>query len=648
MVACPRTADGFAASRRAVLRRRLVSLAALTGVAALGAGCDPCAGIPACHTDPRLSVSGQIVVYPNGQPAPGTRVSFVRTGGAELVTDSATVATDGEGRFHLAVDARGPGPVTGDVVVSPPGRAAYRVRGVTFRTSDVRGEGASLEPWVADPYVAFVGQLTDRRTGRRLGGAVVRFERRSGVRLAHDTVETGTNDAGQFRLDLDPLEFGDVRGDITVRHPGLLQPSKLRDVPIEVSYVFRPPELDRVWTIGASIFYTGELYFRGTGETVANATVTFTRTGGVGIDPASFTERTDAAGRFALAPLPVDTGTVIGDLIIQPPSPYPAATLHGVRLTTVDTTDAPLVRFGFGEQLFYVGELFDRGTRGPGAGLDVEFRRTAGISISPDVVVARTGADGRFPIAPHTLDTGTVVGDLTVRRGTRVVGSVPGVRLRTFGSDELRLAGIWSVGEGLFYVGELWDRSTHTRLTGIDVTFRRSGGIATLQDSVVSRTDAAGRFTMFLPTADTGEVVGDVVVRSPARYAETVSGIRLHTFGTDELRLGRVVNVGPSLAYVSEVHRADTDAPVVGATVEFRRTGGIAATPDVFSGQTTALGRFAVTAVPDTDGVLVGTVTVHLAAPWRDTTIVFPNVTYPTFRSDSIPLRHIFTVPPPP
>jgi len=116
----------------------------------------------------------------------------------------------------------------------------------------------------------------------------------------------------------------------------------------------------------------------------------------------------------------------------------------------------------------------------------------------------------------------------------------------------------------------------------------------------------------------------------------------LQTFEDDSLRYLQQWGVGPSLLYVGELRRGDTNDPIVGAQVTFQRTGGIAVTPDPLHSVSIAGGRFSLSLSPSTDGEVAGNLSVH-APPLRDTTFA---ITLPTFLSDEVRLRGVYKINP--
>jgi hypothetical protein len=515
---------------------------------ALGLGleaCDRCAGILGCTSDPRISFGGQLIVRETGTPMRGVALDFVRTGGVSLASDSVRTTTDADGRFQLAVEASDNGEVVGDLVVraSAPW-SPYRVRDLRFRTSEVRGEGQVLGRVVVDPYIEFIGVLFDRRDGQLLAGARLTILRTGGVAVsAPDSVEMTLDADGRFLYDTRAAEPGEMIADLVVRAPSLPRVYRLSGVRFEATYLDRVPQVAAAWRIGAGLPYVGILYRRGSEIRSAGIEVEFRRTGGIAADPDTFSVSTNAYGAFSLETTPLADGVLVGDLIVRPPPPAVADTIRAIRLQTVDTEPQILVGvWGYGYGIFYGSQLWLRGTEQPAAGLEVEFRRTGGIAIAPDNIVAHTDSAGRFPLGAGADGAGDVVGDLTVRLPAPLPPTViPGVRIATFASDEMRFLGYWGVGPSLRYLGLLLNADANVPIADAVVEFQRTSGIAVSPRVLTSTTIASGLFSLTLNPLDTGEVVGVLTIRPPAPFRDTTfTGIRLHTFDSDAQRLGGI------------------------------------------------------------------------------------------------------------
>jgi hypothetical protein len=140
-------------------------------------------------------------------------------------------------------------------------------------------------------------------------------------------------------------------------------------------------------------------------------------------------------------------------------------------------------------------------------------------------------------------------------------------------------------------------------------------------------------------------VEGVLTARPPGGGAPVTLGpVRLRTAADDSVRFAGRWNVGPSLLYVGEL-LTDAGTPVVGARVEFRRTGGIATASGVLAETTNEAGRFRLAPAPLASGEVVGDLHVFPRAPLRDTVIA--NVRLQTFESDEVRLRDVWRLPVP-
>lgn len=531
------------------MRRVPAALLALV----LGVGleaCDPCAGVIGCTGAARMSAEGQLIVRETGVGVRGVALDFVRTGGVALLGDSVRTTTDADGRFQLTAEASTVGEVVGDLVVRPslPWQP-YRVRGLRLRTSSVRGEGQILGRILVRPYIDFIAELRLRRTDRPLAGARVTIVRTGGVAVSPDSVRLVSGPDGRIYFGADAAEPGELVADLIVTSSSLPRPSRLSGVALPAGYLDRVPVVGAVWRFGSALPYVGELFHRSTGARSAGIEVEFRRTGGILVDPASFTVHTGPDGRFPLnRSIPRTDGDVLGVLIVRPPAPAAAETIPAVRMPTVDTDALILLGvFGYGQQILYAGEVYLRGTGQLAAGVDVEFRRTGGITIAPDSFVVRTNADGRFPLAPSTSSQGEVVGALVIRLPTPYApDTIPGVRLATFASDEMRFLGRWGVGPSLQYVGEVLRVDTDAPIMDATIEFQRTGGIPVTSTLPTIRTNAAGRFPFGLAPQGSGEVVGTLTIHPPAPFRDTTfTGVRLLTFANDSARFAGVWRIAP-------------------------------------------------------------------------------------------------------
>ncbi|AHG91021.1 hypothetical protein J421_3484 [Gemmatirosa kalamazoonensis] len=626
---------------------RASALLALLALVLSAVACDPCSGLASCNGDPTLALTGQFVVRGTGRPVSGVRVDVVPVAGA--TGGSATTGSDGF--WQLELPATATGDVTVDVQVTPPSPyPSYRVPAVHASASTRRGEGNVLGRWVVDPYVNYLAEIRSRFGGFGVYGATVHFMRTGGVAATPNSVDRITDEAGRFGFELAPNggTLGDVIGDLYVVKPGLTSGTWIRGARIPVVYRDDPLAVQGVFPIGFFLTYVAEIYDRGTGRPLANADIQFVRTSGIAISPSTVVRHTDASGRTLLDLTPSAEGEVVGDISFVRPGSTTPVVLRGVRLTTYDSLETRLLRLGFGDRLAYAGELQFRGTHARAANVPVEFRRTGGIQVETPVLRSTTDVNGRFPIITATSESGELVGDLVVDPAGPLQQTYTGIRLATFPSDEVRFAGVWGVGDQILYAGEFFNRATGQRQAGIDVEFRRTGGVNVTQPVFTSRTDANGRFLIAPPTQESGEVVGELRARTPSGFVTVVPNVHLKTQRDDSLRLAGVWGFGPSLLYAGEILNAANDRPVAGAHVTFERTGGIAVSPARIDATTDANGRFPLIMTTADSGSVIGTLTVRPPAPWADAPIVYPNVSITTFDSDELRLFGVWRIPPPP
>lgn len=636
---------------------RLARAARGAAALALGCGaaaCDPCDGALGCEVAPQVSYTGRVVEVSTGRPAAGVTVVFRRDGGTALAADSLVAVTDREGRFRLRGDAGGSGEVIGALTVRPPSPLApYTVADVRLTPSTVRGGGGVLPTFVTQPYVDFVGELRYRRNGGRLSWSNIVFQRTAGARLVGGDRLAGTAGAdGWFFLQSGAVagEGATVTGDLAVQTPGLPRIFTVRGVTLTVRYTDRVASLDRSFRLGATAEYVAELRLRPSGAALANADVEFLQTGGVPLAATRYTSRTDSVGRVALPLIPAGetSGEVVGDLTVRSPELRRPFVVRELRLRTYDSDELPFLGVvGIGHQAVGVGELAFRGDRRPLADAEVEFVRTGGVPIHPERPRVRTLPDGRFAVSVAADTAGVVTGELRVGwAGAPAPTVIPGVRLQAAADDSVRFLGRWGLGAQLLAVGVLTERATGRPAAGWTVTFRRVSGIALAGDSTSGLSQDWGGFAIAPDTREEGEVQGVLTARAPGSSRDVPLGpVRLRTYADDSVRLAGRWNVGPSLLYVGELLHAGDDRPVVGARVEFRRTGGIATAESLLVERSNAEGRFRLAPTPRESGTVVGDLHVFPPAPLRDTVIA--NVRLDTFESDEVRLRDVWRLVPP-
>jgi hypothetical protein len=183
----------------------------------------------------------------------------------------------------------------------------------------------------------------------------------------------------------------------------------------------------------------------------------------------------------------------------------------------------------------------------PATGVHVEFRRVGGLSLPAEVLVATSDDAGRFRFEEETGVAGAVHGTLAFfppepyNHFPFYVEAVTISTTRVRG-DSRRL-GFWGVGPlpappHVSYVGELFYMDTGERASGVEVQFRRSGGVSVHPDTFTVVSGSDGRFPLFMTPSGPGEVVGEIHVNAPAPYRSFTTPVRMETLrGAGETRL---------------------------------------------------------------------------------------------------------------
>jgi hypothetical protein len=306
-----------------------------------------------------------MIVHSTGEPAAGVQLMLVRTGGAKLARDTVLAVSDADGYFRFDADAVERGTLVADVVVRPRApRAEYRVVGREFATREVRGDGGDLGRWVVDPYIAFVGEISERLTRNPLYASRVTFRRREGVHVTPDTFSVLTDVAGRFYLSPEATSFGEVVADLLIESPFILRPVTIRGVRFVTSYVDRPPSLDRVWALGPGLTYVGELWDRGTLRPVTDAGGRVPAHGRRDARPGAVRHAHDVVGRVRAHAEP-GVRRRGGDRRPDRPPAQRARAHDHPRTPAADLRhgeERSLGNFGVGPSLNYAGELPPRGT----------------------------------------------------------------------------------------------------------------------------------------------------------------------------------------------------------------------------------------------------------------------------------------------
>jgi hypothetical protein len=587
------------------------ALAALVTAAVL-TGCDPCTGILECATPARISVSGRIIEYPSGKGVFGVEVTV------EAAGERVAVVTDRDGFWTGAIDGASAttAEVTGRITVyAPHHNARYTVPEVPLRVTTRRGDGVDVGRWYALPWIRFTGELRPQ-PGLSVEGATVTVDRLAGEQGPITGLVGGVYQ-NLFYVEAPALGLGEMTVRLRVSGPGLPRTYSQDSVRIRAMYRDLLPPVQGVYFVGNALPYVARIERRGTRTPWGGIPVTFRRTGGVRTASAAISSVSTPEGLVPLRLDPLEQGTVIGDLEIRPPAPFPVEVVRNIALSTVDDD---VLRFAgayaAGPWLPYVVRLYRRGLGTPLGGVRATFRRKSGVATAVDTLSMLSTPDGLVSLQLPPAGIGELTGDLElVPPAPLAPVTIPNLKLVTLLSDSLRQLANIGVGPALPYVLRLFRRGADVPYADIPAIFRRTGGVATLTDSLVTRSTADGLVSLQLMPASNGTVIGDLELRPPAPAAPTVlRGITLTTVESDSLRLAGNRGVGAQLRYAIRLYeRTSFAAAPAGISVEFRPIGG--ALSRVVAQQTMSEGIVGVTAPVDSAGAVEGDLLIRWAPP---------------------------------
>lgn len=262
-------------------------------------------------------------------------------------------------------------------------------------------------------------------------------------------------------------------------------------------------------------------------------------------------------------------------------------------------------------QLRYEGDVLQKYPSLPLEGIRVEFRPTGGVPMKVDVLTAVSNEDGRFLLEGEAETDGAVIGTLTFFATEPIPPAVfPGVALEAVrGRGDRQYAGSWEIPfPHLPYEAHFFDRATRAAADGIEVEFRRTGGIEVDPDTFRATTDVFGNVKLRPLAREAGVVRGELVVYPVPPYRPfTVPDLEMATFYEQRFDSTLVrIGVGADLPYAGTLKWADSMEPAADIRLEFRRSGGVPIRPDPFFHVTDAFGTFHLNPVPLVEGQVQG------------------------------------------
>jgi hypothetical protein len=395
------------------------------------------------------------------------------------------------------------------------------------------------------------------------------------------------------------------------------------------------------WYAQPQLRFVGEVRARA-GVSLSGATVRVDRVGGVDGTVDGLVSRIGTDRRFIVEAPAGAVGTMLVRLTFSGPGlsrtfvqdSLPVLTMY--RDTTANVQGVYSVGAGFPYRL----RVLRRGTDGGLAGATVVFRRTGGVDTELDSVRVTTDAEGYAPIDLRPTEPGTVLASVRIAATGVPTETYAGLSYETADDDVARFAGNFSVGRQMAGAIDVYRRGAIRRLAGAPWTFTpRSGPVTTPLSGVA---DARGAIFLRLPATQAGAVRGDLAVQWAVGRPPDTLDITVPVVADDSIRFLGFVGAGPSLHYGGALQDIDGFVPIVGAGVEFRRTGGVAVEEAVFRWTTNEIGVFQYSSPPLEDGEVIGDLTFRLPPPYRDTT--FTGIRLSTFRTDEFRLGPLLRV----
>jgi hypothetical protein len=261
-----------------------------------------------------------------------------------------------------------------------------------------------------------------------------------------------------------------------------------------------------------------------------------------------------------------------------------------------------------------------------GSGVDfvrIDVIRVGGAALEQDSASVETSNGGHWRIEIPARESGEALFDVRVHsEALSNPYTVRGVRAPTVSrKGDAMVLDRWVVNPYFALIGEMRFHGTDEPLSDTPIDFHRTAGPALAGPAVDGNvvhvgTDRFGRTDLFLYNAfatDTGEVVGDLVVRLPDPYGTTtISGVRLSPTYLYRAtpRVGRY-GVGPTLEYAAVIFDRATGKPAPNVVMNFRRISGIPLSSYTFTVTSGTDGRVAFRTRPLATGSVVADITLR-------------------------------------
>lgn len=274
-----------------------------------------------------------------GERLPGVKVTFRRTGGIGVTPETYETTADANGVFFISLSPQTQGSVFGELTITPPASASYPPHVIPeleleASDDDLPGE-LGIVGYGTQAYLT--AHFRYRSTGLPVTAPILGEVRRvGGLETMADPADRGwraLTEEGELIYSVGTSDTGTVLFDIVAMLPPPFVAETLKAVPIASRYSDDPVELG-TFRVGSWYPWRGLLRDAVTDAPVAGASVTFRRTSGARVvdDPFTTTSATD--GSFPVSPVPLERGTLSGELTVRTSGAYRDTTVTGVQIFT--------------------------------------------------------------------------------------------------------------------------------------------------------------------------------------------------------------------------------------------------------------------------------------------------------------------------
>ena len=232
---------------------------------------------------------------------------------------------------------------------------------------------AGVASCVSTPRLAIEGSVVEHLSGLPQQGVRIDVVRTGGGALSTDSVSATTDASGHWQIAIPAQSVESVTVDINVRSS--LANYRVTNVVLSTTDRRGGETVLPPWVVDPYFPYALELHYQGFGDTrIGGVEFHFFRTGGVAYSTdqggEEYTDGTEPSGRAALFELHAHAsslGDLIGNLVVDLPSPLPPDTIRDLHLAATPLLQAPvgIVVVQAGPSLAYVGEFHARSTGKP-------------------------------------------------------------------------------------------------------------------------------------------------------------------------------------------------------------------------------------------------------------------------------------------